>query len=453
MKYLEVESSTVELKREIPSFNQIARTAVSFANLYGGRIVIGVNDDRTINGINDELVDKLLNTLGESIFTLTSPAIIPSIHVKREGDKSIIVIDVPEGMQKPYFLSSEGLAKGTYVRSGRSSLRATSEVIDNLRWQSRGKNYDEQPLFRSIVEDLDKKQILDFINSIGYKEKRELAQLSSLREYKILVEDSGRTYPTKGGMLLFGQKIDRFFSEAYIVVSVFSNEKDRVISATIDCSGSIMSQIKNAYDFIIKNLSKSVKIKNLKRDEKLEIPSVAIREALVNAVAHRDYSIAGPIKIGIYPNRIEIFNPGIFPGPIPQHELKSGITYIRNSVICRVLREVGMVEKLGTGLATIFNSYEKANLKEPSIIEGDGYVKCILPREMKLVSENQNADREDSYQIERLIEQYDSFQMQDIVGKYSASRSSIGRILGKLVRDGRLIKRGKGRGVSYEKAK
>ena len=214
-----------------------------------------------------------------------------------------------------------------------------------------------------------------------------------------------------------------------------------------------MSQIKNAYDFIIKNLSKSVKIKNLKRDEKLEIPSVAIREALVNAVAHRDYSIAGPIKIGIYPNRIEIFNPGIFPGPIPQHELKSGITYIRNSVICRVLREVGMVEKLGTGLATIFNSYEKANLKEPSIIEGDGYVKCILPREMKLVSENQNADREDSYQIERLIEQYDSFQMQDIVGKYSASRSSIGRILGKLVRDGRLIKRGKGRGVSYEKAK
>ena len=109
------------------------------------------------------------------------------------------------------------------------------------------------------------------------------------------------------------------------------------------------------------------------------------REALLNAIVHRNYHIKAPIKIAIYENRVEIFSPGQFPGPLDPKNLKTGITYLRNPAICKILRESGYVEKLGSGLITIFESYEKRNLEDPIVIEGENYIKCILPRVLKPV--------------------------------------------------------------------
>ena len=105
-----------------------------------------------------------------------------------------------------------------------------------------------------------------------------------------------------------------------------------------------------------------------------------MREALINAIVHRNYHIKAPIKVSFYDNRVEIFSPGDFPGQLHANNLLMGLTYIRNGAIAKVFRESGYSEKLGTGFRIIFSTYKARGLPEPKIIEGENFVKCILPR-------------------------------------------------------------------------
>jgi len=100
----------------------------------------------------------------------------------------------------------------------------------------------------------------------------------------------------------------------------------------------------------------------------------------MNAIVHRDYSIPAPTKIAIYNDRMEVFSPENFPGPIDLDDLEKGLTFIRNPIICRIFREAGYIEKLGSGFRMLFESYRNYNLLRPSVIEGNGFIKCILPR-------------------------------------------------------------------------
>ncbi len=150
-----------------------------------------------------------------------------------------------------------------------------------------------------------------------------------------------------------------------------TGKSGRTALASRDCTGSLFEQFECAYEFIVKNLSKSFEIKEKRRTEQYEIPVIALREVLLNAIVHRNYIIQAPIKIAIYEDRIEFFSPGIFPGPLNTANLRSGITYIRNSVITRIFREAGYIEKLDTGFINLFESYEKLGLKQPVVIEGD----------------------------------------------------------------------------------
>lgn len=117
-----------------------------------------------------------------------------------------------------------------------------------------------------------------------------------------------------------------------------------------------------------------------------------------NALVHRNYQIPAPCKIAIYADRVEVFSPGNFPGPIQTNNLELGITYIRNPVLCHIFREAGYIEKLGSGFITLFSEYRRAQLPTPSVIEGNGFVKCILPRPIN--NEELPAEvREDSTQL------------------------------------------------------
>ena len=165
-----------------------------------------------------------------------------------------------------------------------------------------------------------------------------------------------------------------------IICSHFSGISGRAAIASVDCTGTLFEQFETAYNFILSRLSRSFIIRAPKREEQFEIPPEAIREVLLNAIIHRNYHINGPTKISIYNNRIEFFNPGVFLGPLDTHSLKLGLTYIRNNVICKVFREAGYIEKLGSGFITLFNSYEQMGLYPPEVIQGENFIKCILPR-------------------------------------------------------------------------
>lgn len=451
MKFKETESSTLELKSEFPKNNQIIKTIIGFCNQFGGKIMIGIDNNGTIIGVSEETVEKAREYLEKSIYEATAPSILPSVYTQLIGDKLILIIEVASGMNKPYYLRSEGLEKGVYIRLGRSTIRANADMIEELRWQSRGREYDKMPVYNASENDLDKKAIATFLNQRKSKSKSKISVDQALLAYHLLIVEHAHNYPTNGGLLLFGKDPQHFFEYAIIMCGHFKGITGREAIASKDCIGGLIDQYHTAYDFIINRLNKSFTIKGKIRKEKLEIPEVAIREVLINAIVHRNYHIPSPIKIAIYENRIEIYSPGTFPGPISQYGLLSGSTFWRNTVICKVFRELGLIELMGSGFLELFKSYKARGLDEPKVLEGDGFIKCILPRQsLKHATVKQRLKTTDEYQdILDLFKHVSELSISDIMQTLNITRTTAGRRISKMIKDGILLKKGNGKATRY----
>ncbi|MDQ3000767.1 MAG: putative DNA binding domain-containing protein [Fibrobacterota bacterium] len=443
MEYPESESSTLEFKEKPPKNDQILKTVVAFCNLYGGRIIIGVKDSGQILGIAEGEIDSLLEYLDKSIYESCSPPIIPEIHSQRYGEKLVLIIQVSAGMQKPYFLRSEGLTKGTYIRLGKSTVRADEGTLQDLHRQNRRISFDTTPFYNSRVEEVEKELFARFLTLKGAGSKGGRKD-DLLKSYHLLVEEQSRLFPTVGGLLLFNANPQKWFPEAFIICSTFSGISGRTVLATKDMAGDLFSQFEGAFDFVASSLKKSFVIKGKKREEKFEIPMIAVREALLNAIVHRNYALPAPIKVAIYEDRIEIFSPGIFPGPFDVNNLTAGITYIRNAAITKIFREAGYIEKLGSGFITMVESYQAMGLQPPVVVEGENFVKCILSR----LKDSEAGDLKDE-PILRLFFQKSEISIRDVMENIGLPRATAGRLLLKLERSGAIRKKGKGSATRY----
>jgi ATP-dependent DNA helicase RecG len=443
MLYPEKESSTLEWKREVPLNDQLIKTMIAFCNQFGGKLVLGVGDDGTILGLSESQIEQLLEFVEKAIYEASSPSIIPRTYIQRFEDKLVLVIEVAPGMNKPYYRISEGSEKGVYIRLGRSTLRATKEIIEELQWQSKGIDFECLPVRRAMIQDLDEEKIKKFLAKRKNSSKNEISD-EILKSYGLIAVEQTRGYPTYSGLLLFGKKPQDYVSEAMIICSHFLGTSGREVLATVDCEGNLFDQFQQAYGFILSRLYRSFIIRGPEREEMLEIPEEAIREALLNALVHRNYHIQAPIKIAIYDDRIEFFSPGQFPGPMKVDDLTLGITYLRNPAICKVFREAKYIEKLGTGLITIFSKYKERGLKRPEFIDGENYVKCILPRLIEYVYN-------DADHVMVLFEKADEITINDVMDHLSLSRATAGRRMKALVDGGRIIRVGHTKAVRYKK--
>lgn len=450
MLYPEKESSILELKREVPTKQQIVKTMIGFCNLYGGRLLLGVDDNRNILGISEDSVDQLTESLHRSIYESCTPLIIPSIHTQRINDKIILVIEVSSGMTKPYYLTQEGINKGTYCRIGTQTVKATPEMIQDLQWQTRGRALDEIPLHHAHVDDLDDKSIRFFMNK-RIQHAKAYSHDEVMHHYSLLLKEHSRTYPSIGGLLLFGKDPQKYISEGFIICTHFKGVSGREALATKDIGGQLFDQYQQALAFVLSQLNRSFTIKGAdKRAEELEIPEEALREVILNAIIHRNYHISAPIKISIFDDRIEIFSPGNFPGPILSHQLEMGLTFIRNKVIARIFREAGYIEKLGSGFLTLFETYRKRGLKQPIIIEGHGFVKCVLPRPLShSPKQPQILDRHEIAM--QLFYLGDEIRISDVMTQLTVSRSTASRILNELIKTEKLKRIGEGSAARYIK--
>lgn len=443
MKYPEAESSTLELKRDLPKNDQIVKTIIGFSNQSGGRLIIGVADDGTIVGIPEKEAARAIEYLNHAIYTASTPPILPDVYTQTIEGKTLLIIEVSSGSNKPYYRKQEGLEKGTYIRLGRSTVRATIDLVEELKWQSHGKSFDCMPVYRTNEDDLDHKKIKEFLEKRKDRDSKQITQ-DALLSYYLITQEHTHTYATTAGILLFGKRPQHFFSEAMIICSHFKGIEGREAIASIDCVGTLFEQFATAYEFILSRLSKSFVIREPRRKEKLEIPAEAIREVLLNLLVHRNYHYSSPSKIAIYQDRIEFFSPGIFPNPTIVNNLQSGFSYIRNVAICKVFREANYIEKIGSGFITLFKSYRDWGLKIPSVIEGEGFVKCILPRV------EANIEEVDELRlIMDLFETMTEVSISDVMSHLRLTRPTAGRKLNALVKKGFIQKQGKGRGSSY----
>jgi ATP-dependent DNA helicase RecG len=431
------ESKHLELKSAPPNFQMLIKTCVAFANGIGGKVVIGVEDKtRKIVGIDENIRKRIYDEFPNSLYDTTSPPLLAEIYERRFGDKSVIIIEVPYSIKKPVYIKSEGIPNGVYLRAGSNNRRAGQEYVEELERENRRISYDEEILYANT--DILSTEILKRIYG-NYTKQRLISE-------KIVKMPSNSTKfsPTIAGTLLFCNEPERYIPEAIILCTRFHGIAGREIIQSEEIRGNLEIQIDTSFRLVRSWLLREYRLLDTKLFGKTIIPEEALREAIINAVIHRKYWIPGAIKIALYDNRLEIFNPGNFPGLVDLTHLGDGTTYLRNPILARIARRFGIIEKLGTGIKLIFDSCLKAKIKRPEYIEGADSVKIIfnfLPSEELAYLEQDK--------LLLLFESKKEISIRDVEIYSGVSRNTATRKLNELIKLGKIQRRGKGPAVRY----
>ncbi len=365
------ESRKLEFKETLPSGNKIERTAVAFSNDAGGEIYIGIkNEPREITGIPENELIKLEEQISNIIYESCNPTILPDILVQKIEDKYILVVKIPRGSLPPYYIKSLGKENGTYIRVGSSNRLADREIIEELERKRRSISYDSTPIYEVKPDELD----LSTFTKLYQEKTGKKINIESLSKLGLIKTESAKQYPTVSAILLSEREIkQRYFPYAKIECARFKGTKtDATLdSKTID--ESICSQPDLAVAFVERTIKKGSKIGRVYREERWEYPMLAVRELIINAVIHRDYSLQGKdIKIAIFDDMLEITSPGTIPPSIDLNNLSSGQSEIRNKTLGPIFKELQLIEQWGTGfqkLSDELKEYPEIELKinEPGL--------------------------------------------------------------------------------------
>ncbi|MFO7606709.1 MAG: putative DNA binding domain-containing protein [Desulfurivibrionaceae bacterium] len=343
------ESRRLEFKESFPKGEQVARTAAAFSNEGGGRIVFGVKDSpRTIIGIPEDRIFSLEEQIINCIFDLCVPPIVPEIYIQTVGGKTLLVAEIFPGPEKPYYLKKYGKQNGTYIRVGSSNRKASANTIDELERRRRKVPFDSLAVYDLKPEEID---LTGFIKTYQKFTGNKLTRAKQ-ENMGLIYRERNRQYPTHAALLLCDSPIrGRFFPYAKIECARFKGVERRTFLDQATLDGPIYGLIEPCMTFIKKNIALSATIGEIYRKDRWEYPLEAIREALVNAVIHRDYSLTGSdIKMAIYDDMLEITSPGSLPDTLPVEELGTGRSEIRNRVLAPIFKDLKLIEAWGSGI-------------------------------------------------------------------------------------------------------
>ncbi len=366
------ESKTLEFKRDLSSPRPWLKTLVAFANSAGGQLIFGVADDRTVIGIDNPLdeEERLCNLIADSI----APRLVPNIELTTVQGKTLLIVEVFLSGSRPHFIKAEGLPHGAYVRIGSSSRQADAQLVAELQRGISGVSFDGLPMPHLSLDDLDMKAIkTDFTGKRTVKEP----MLQSLR---ILVKDQNRLVPSQGGILLYGLERRQHFDDAWIQCGRFIGNDKSDIFDHIDIEDPLPKAVNEIMLFLKKHAMRGADFSEIRRKDLWSIPIDILREVVINALVHADYSHRGtPIRIAFFDNRIEVESPGLLLPGLTVEDMKRGVSQIRNPVIARVFKELDLIEQWGSGIPGIFRRVEAENLPQPTIEEVAGRVRFTVP--------------------------------------------------------------------------
>jgi len=436
---MERESRMLEYKLDVTDFRSVAQTVVAFANGDGGRVVVGVrNSPREVVGLSPERIDELMERLPVSLADRIQPPVFPQLYGRSVDDCEVLVVHVFPCGQKPCFIASEGIERGVYVRVGAHTRRAAGAVLEDLRlWRSR-MTYDEAPLPGCPAGELATEAAPAVLRT-----KRGLLSLGVLRHDPF----SGTATPTRGGVLMLHPAPDRYVPEAYTVISRMRGDKGRNTFESHDVQGPVPEQADRAAAILAQWLDRALRVRGARfAGERSALPLPAVREAVNNALLHRQYSIPGPTKIALYATRLEVFIPGHFAGPFIPEALGDGTSYIRNHVVCRVARSCRLIEKRGTGIRLMLDVMRDRGLPKPRFEEGPNWFKVTLCMAGSTASDSLEG-REQA--VLDLLLAKPEIRSSDVCASLAASRATAVAILNRLVDAGRLRRTGRGPATRY----
>jgi ATP-dependent DNA helicase RecG len=357
------EGKTLEFKRDLSSPDGVLRSIVAFANTAGGTLLLGVEDTtRHARGVHDPLAmeERLANLISDSIV----PRVVPELEILPWRRTHVVAVQVYPSASRPHYLKRAGPDAGVYVRVGSTNRRADRELIDELRRFVRGEAYDEQAMPELDSEALDFRAASESFAPVRKLKRQDLETL------RLLTKHQGHKVPTVGGMLLFGKDRENLFPDAWIQAGRFHGKDKTRITDNVEIRGYLVQAVEDAIAFVRRHALSGIEIGAVRRKERWNLPPAAIREAIINAVAHADYAQRGaPIRISIFDDRLEVENPGLLPFGLTVEDLRHGISKLRNRVIGRVFHELGLIEQWGSGIQRMTTACREAGLAEPALEE------------------------------------------------------------------------------------
>lgn len=368
------ETENIEFK--VKATDDLYKEVIAFANTDGGIIYIGIDDMGNVVGLDnvDETYTKITNGIRDAIL----PDVTIFVKYTLRDDR-VIKITVGEGSAKPYFLKSKGIKpSGVYIRQGASSVQATYEQIRAMIKSADGDSYETS---RCMTQELTFKSAEKYFDECG-------TEFSS-QKYKVLgiTSQAGDMF-TNLAELLSDQ------CRHTVKVAVFSdNNKTKFIDSK-EFGGSIFKQLEDSFAYLRLCNKNSAEISGLKRIEHPDYPEEAVREALLNAIVHRDYSFSGSIIINVNSKETEFISlGGLLPGLSPE-DIRSGISQPRNKNLAEVFYRLHLIEAYGTGIRRIYDLYKNC-IVQPRI--------DITANSFKMVLPNMNATSEPSGHIPDVI--------------------------------------------------
>lgn len=368
------ESETVEFKENLDK--EAIETVGAFANTNGGIILIGVFDSGKVNGI--QIGKGTLNDWTNQISLSTEPRIIPEIEQNEIETKSVVIIRIKEFPIKP--VSVKGRC---FRRVGTSNRMMTPQEIAQMHLHSTGMSWDAFPSRDASIDDIDFEKVKRYIKKANVTGRRKIEDDENSLQVLEKLELIREGLPTWAAILLFRKDSKRFLSQAALHCGRFKEETividDRMIETTI------IEQIEEVMDFIRKNTNVRFVITGKpERDEIWDYPLESLREAVVNAVCHRDYADNSEIQLKIYDNRLTIWNPGGLPFGMTINELynPNHSSKLRNKLIGQTFYDIELIEKYGSGIGRIISACKKAGLPIPVFEERFGGFLVIFNKDI-----------------------------------------------------------------------
>lgn len=393
------ESKNVEFKERLPEKSiKYMKSVVAFANGTGGKIIFGVQDDtREVIGIEKEAVFQTMDAIANAISDSCEPAIIPDISLQTINDKTVIVVEIFIGRQRPYYIKSLGREQGVYIRVAGTSRPADEYMIKELLLEGSNRSFDQVACVGLKVTDDEvdelcyslKKTALKHAHSEEERSRVKDVTVRQLLSWGVLQEREGEMIPTNAYAILTGNDA----LPVAIQCGVFKGETKAIFVDRREFDGKVQEQIEEAFQFVLRNIHLGARFQGIYRQDVYEIPPDAIRELIINAVVHRSYLEHGNIQVAVYDNRLEITSPGKLPMGQTIERMIEGYSRIRNEALANAFSYMNLIEHWGSGIPRINQQLRDAGLRELEFIGGDTDLRINIYRGQNEVNDlNNNAN-------------------------------------------------------------
>ncbi len=373
------EGQYLEFKRLFSDADNIAAEIVAFLNSEGGILLFGVEDDGQIYGANDSprLRERVLGVCRNNCV----PTFVPTIEEIEVTGKAVLAVHIPKGADKPY-CTNRGLY---YIRADNQKRRTSKEELGRL-FQSAGfVHYDTSAVPGTTMDDLDSYHLERYFAQVYDLDlhKSEISLERLLINAHILSDDGDATV---GGILFFALNPSNILFQAGIMVARYNgNEISAQLLRTRHIDAPLPEMIDQALEFVMNNTAAITTLESARRVEITQYPETVVREAITNAVAHRNYSISGSrVTILIFDNRIEIKSPGRLPNTVTLENIRYGVSFSRNQFIVKLLNNYGYIEILGQGVPLMIREMRHHAGREPDFAErGEEFIVTLYGKELE----------------------------------------------------------------------